>query len=74
MGKLTVIPVRASSLLEELSARRLCVFLRGGGWSFVLVRTLLSFFTVPALVKNDKLCLFLAESLTLGLDDEFCDF
>ena len=66
VGKLTVIPVRASSLLEELSAGRLCVFLRGGGWSFVLVRTLLSFFYSARFGKNDKFYLFWQNPLLSG--------
>ena len=43
MGKLTGVPIFARSRLEELSAGRLCVLFRGGAWSFVLIRALLTF-------------------------------
>ena len=73
MGKLTVIPVRASSLLEELSPGRLCLSLRRELVLRACTGTALLFCSDRS-GKNDKLCPFLAESLTLGLDDEFCDF
>ena len=47
MGKLTVIPESASSLLEELHAGRLC----GGGIDLVAVRAVVTISTTALLIK-----------------------